>query len=98
LCKKVEGAGFPFQVESLEDGVDDAVDALDIDKAHHQWQVPTINQDNNQEINQGQTGLTPILSAQIDPQKIRNSSVPTPQGSIHEIAKTCNDAGETHVT
>ena len=35
LCKYGEGAGFPFQVESLEDGVDDAVHALDIHKARH---------------------------------------------------------------
>src|SRR5579863_8515281 len=35
LCKKVEGAGFPFQVESLEDGVDDAVHAFDVDEADH---------------------------------------------------------------
>src|SRR5579864_734041 len=35
LCKKVEGAVFPFQVESLEDGVDDAVDALHVDEADH---------------------------------------------------------------
>src|ERR1700733_2640187 len=35
LCKYREGAGFPFQVESLEDGVDDAVDALYIHKANH---------------------------------------------------------------
>src|SRR5207249_12203073 len=27
LCKEVEGAGFPFQIESLEDGVDDAIRA-----------------------------------------------------------------------
>jgi len=31
----VEGAGFPFQVESLEDGVNDTVYAFDIDEAHH---------------------------------------------------------------
>ncbi len=35
LCKKVEGAVFPFQVESLEDGVDDAVHAGHIDEADH---------------------------------------------------------------
>src|SRR5271165_6615154 len=35
LCKYGEGAGFPFQVESLEDGVDDAIHALDVHKAHH---------------------------------------------------------------
>ena len=35
LCKKLEGAVFPFQVEALEDGVDDAVHPLDVDKAHH---------------------------------------------------------------
>src|ERR1700691_2630639 len=35
LCKKVEGAVFPFQVESLEDGVDDAVDAGHIHETDH---------------------------------------------------------------
>src|SRR5439155_8865531 len=35
LCKKLEGAVFPFQVESLEDGVDDAVNAGDVDEANH---------------------------------------------------------------
>ena len=35
LCKKLEGAVFPFQVESLEDGVDDSVDAFYVDKADH---------------------------------------------------------------
>ena len=35
LCKQLEGAGFPFQVEALEDGVDDAVHALHIDEADH---------------------------------------------------------------
>ena len=35
LCKYGEGAGFPFQVESLEDGVDDTVHALDIYEAGH---------------------------------------------------------------
>ena len=40
LCKYGEGAGFPFQVESLEDGVDDAVHARDIHKAHHRPGAP----------------------------------------------------------
>jgi hypothetical protein len=35
LCKKLEGAFFPFHVESLEDGVDDAVDAGHIHEADH---------------------------------------------------------------
>jgi hypothetical protein len=35
LCKYPEGAGFPFQVEFLEDGVDDAVHGLHIDEAGH---------------------------------------------------------------
>jgi len=35
LCKYSEGAGFPFQVESLEDGVDDSVHGLHIDEADH---------------------------------------------------------------
>jgi len=35
LCKNAEGAGFPFQVEALEDGMDDPVHALnDVHKAH----------------------------------------------------------------
>jgi hypothetical protein len=35
LCKYAEGAVFPFQVESLEDGVDDSVHGLHIDEADH---------------------------------------------------------------
>ncbi len=35
LCKHGEGAGFLFQVESLEDGVDDAVHGFDVDKTDH---------------------------------------------------------------
>jgi hypothetical protein len=35
LCKKLEGAVFPFQVESLEDGVNDSVHALHVHKANH---------------------------------------------------------------
>jgi hypothetical protein len=35
LSKKVEGAVFPFQVESLEDGVEDAVHAFYVDEADH---------------------------------------------------------------
>jgi hypothetical protein len=35
LCKNAEGAGFPFQVEALEDGVDDAVHALHVHEADH---------------------------------------------------------------
>jgi hypothetical protein len=32
LCKKLEGAVFPFQIKSLEDGVDDSIH---VDKANH---------------------------------------------------------------
>src|SRR5579875_3175815 len=35
LCKYAEGAVFPFQIESLEDGVDDAVHGLHVDEANH---------------------------------------------------------------
>src|SRR5260370_8907551 len=35
LCKQVEGASLPFQVKSLEDGVDDTVDAFYVHKANH---------------------------------------------------------------
>jgi len=35
LCKSAEGAGFPFQVEFLEDGVDDPIHGLHVDEADH---------------------------------------------------------------
>jgi hypothetical protein len=35
VCKKLEGAIFPLQVKSLEDGIDDAVHALNIHKTDH---------------------------------------------------------------
>jgi hypothetical protein len=35
LCKKLEGAIFPFQIESLENGVNDSVHALHVHKANH---------------------------------------------------------------
>jgi hypothetical protein len=35
LCKKLEGAVFPFQVEALENGIDDPIHALDVDEADH---------------------------------------------------------------
>src|SRR5271166_5686254 len=35
LCKNPEGAVFPFQIESLEDGVDDPIHALHVDEADH---------------------------------------------------------------
>jgi len=35
LCKKLEGAVFPFQVKSLENGVDDPIHALHVDKVDH---------------------------------------------------------------
>src|SRR5271157_5625826 len=35
LCKNTEGAGFPFQVESLENGIDDTVHTGYVDKADH---------------------------------------------------------------
>jgi len=35
LCKSVEGASFPFHVESPEDGVDDAAHGLHVDEADH---------------------------------------------------------------
>jgi hypothetical protein len=35
LCKKLEGAIFPFQVESLENGVNDSIHALHVHKANY---------------------------------------------------------------
>ena len=35
LCKNLEGAIFPLQVEAVEDGIDNAVHAFDIHKADH---------------------------------------------------------------
>src|SRR5438445_10413519 len=41
LCKEVEGAGCAFQIESLEDGVDDAVHTFYVHKAHHRSGSPS---------------------------------------------------------
>jgi hypothetical protein len=35
LCKRLEAAIFPFQVESLENGVNDSIHALHVHKANH---------------------------------------------------------------
>src|SRR6266852_7642455 len=35
LCKYGEGAGFPFQIESVEDGIEDAVDTFYVHKTNH---------------------------------------------------------------
>lgn len=35
LCKNLEGAIFPLQIETLKDGVDDSVDTGHVNKAHH---------------------------------------------------------------
>jgi hypothetical protein len=35
LCKDAEGAVAPFQVKALKDGIDDSVDAGDIDETDH---------------------------------------------------------------
>src|ERR1044071_8744557 len=40
LCKNAEGAGFPFQVKAMEDGVDDSVDTLHVHKADHRSGAP----------------------------------------------------------
>jgi hypothetical protein len=41
LCKNLEGAIFPFQVKSLENGMDNAIHALHIHKADHGPGPPT---------------------------------------------------------
>src|ERR1051326_3927235 len=35
LCKSLEGAGFPFQVKAIEDGIDNSVHTFHIYKADH---------------------------------------------------------------
>ena len=40
VCKKLEGAVFPFQVEALEDGINDTVYAGYVDKANHRSSSP----------------------------------------------------------
>ena len=35
LCKYGEGAVFPFQIESVEDGIEDAVHTFDVHKTNH---------------------------------------------------------------
>ena len=50
LCKNLEGAVFPVQVKSLEDGIDDAIHTLNIHEADHRPGSPayfdetTLNQ------------------------------------------------------
>src|SRR3974390_954034 len=41
VLKYGEGAGFPFQVEALEDGVDDTVHAFNVHKADHGASSPS---------------------------------------------------------
>jgi hypothetical protein len=43
-CVKREGAGFPFQVESLEDGIDNSVHAFNVHKVHDTWDGPPQGQ------------------------------------------------------
>ena len=59
LCKNPEGAVFPFQVKALEDGINDAIDALDVHKAHHRPSAPSYL---------NETTLDDIGGAQFSPQ------------------------------
>jgi hypothetical protein len=59
LCKNAEGAVFPFQVRALEDGVDDAVHALHVHKAHHGPGTPP---------HLDETTLNDVGSAQLSPE------------------------------
>jgi hypothetical protein len=68
LSKYGEGADFPFQIESLKDGVDDMVHALDIYEADH-GPGPTVHLH--------KATLDHIGSAQLGPQvgaKAKNDS------------------------
>src|ERR1043165_2361850 len=40
LCKNLEGAGFPFQVKAIENGIDNSVHAFHVHKADH-WPRPS---------------------------------------------------------
>ncbi len=59
LCKKPEGADFPFQVEALEDGVDNAIHALHVYEADHGPSTAPYFQE---------TALNDVGGAQLSPQ------------------------------
>ena len=61
LCKKSEGAGFPFQVKAMEDGINYSIDTLDVYKANH-WSGSAPHFD--------KTTLNDIGSPQLLPQML----------------------------
>jgi hypothetical protein len=64
-CKNAEGAGFPLQIESLEDRVDNPVHGLHVDEADHE---PGAAADSNE------TALDDIGGAQLAPQMAGESA------------------------
>ena len=59
LCNNPEGAVFPFQVKALEDGINDAIYAFDVHKAHHGPGAPSYLDE---------TTLDDVGGAQLSPQ------------------------------
>lgn len=54
LVQEIGGCGFPFEVEALEGGVDDAIHALDVHTAHHAPVRRRISRSGAQSPNNGQ--------------------------------------------
>ena len=63
LCKNPDGAVFPFQVDSLEAGINDAIYTLYIHKTDYRPRAPTY-------INE--TTLNDVGGAQFTPQMLGN--------------------------
>jgi len=61
LCKNLEGAIFPFQVKSLEDGINDAIHTSHIHETNH-WPGPPTYFD--------KTTLNDVGGAQFTPQML----------------------------
>ena len=86
LCKNAEGAGFPFQVEALEDGVDEAVRARDVHKVDHR--PGTATHFHEAALNDvGGTQLLPQMPRKAEErQQLRQIALQLPHhGAVHRL-------------
>src|SRR5271166_2860018 len=86
LCKNAEGAGFPFQVEALEDGVNDAIHTFDVHKAHHGTR-PATHLDETALDDIGGTQLSPQVPWEaVERQQLRQIALQlSHHGAIHRL-------------
>ena len=64
LCKSLEGAGFPFQVKAIKDGIDNSVHTFHVYKADHRPRPPS---------HLHETTLNDIGGAQLLPEMFRET-------------------------